>query len=79
MYKNVCNCSQMLLRKMHFFNKMPSKIKRLPYNSYSIILKFENVEDRDKCIQSEEFENVFGKLASKTQIKYGCKIESIKN
>jgi len=69
----------MLLRKKLFFNKIPSKIKRLPYNSYSIILKFENADDRDKCIQSEEFENVFGKLASKIQLKYGCKIEPIKN
>lgn len=58
---------------------MPSKLKRLPYNSYSIILKFENGEERDQCIRSEEFKEVFGRLASKIQLKYGCKIEPIKN
>ncbi|MHA1294678.1 MAG: hypothetical protein ACTSQJ_18735 [Promethearchaeota archaeon] len=56
---------------------MPSKLKRLPYNSYTIILKFENAEDRDKCIHSEEFQKIYGKLLTKIITNYDCKIGTI--
>ena len=58
---------------------MPSKLKRLPNHSYSIILKFENGDERDECIQSEEFEKIMGQLGSKIIVKYNCKIDPIKN
>jgi len=57
---------------------MPSKLKRLPYHSFTIILKFESKDDKDQCTQSDEFDKVYAKLAMKTR-KYGCKIEPIEN
>ena len=56
---------------------MPSKLKRLPNNSYTIILKFENEEDRIECLNSKEYKEILGKLASSIGINYNCKIEYI--
>ncbi|MHA1149397.1 MAG: hypothetical protein ACTSR8_14265 [Promethearchaeota archaeon] len=58
---------------------MPTKLKRLPYNSFTIILKFENDEMRDDCILSKEFQTLIGQLITKVTSKYGCKIENITN
>ena len=58
---------------------MPTKLKRLPYNSYTIVLKFETDDERDECIQSEAFLKAYGKLLSKIGITYNCKIEPITN
>lgn len=58
---------------------MPTKLKRLPYNSFTVILKFENDEKRDDCILSDKFQELSGQLASKIASFYNCKIEYIKN
>ena len=54
-----------------------ARYKRLPENSYSIILKFQNKKDRDDCINSEEFKDIYGDLA-KLLINYNSSIELIK-
>ena len=56
---------------------MPSKLKRLPNNSCTIILKFENSDDRDNYINSEEFKKAYGELLPKILTKYGCKIGTL--
>ena len=58
---------------------MPTKLKRLPYNSFTIILKFEDDEKRDECILSERFQKLYGNLITKIATKYNCKIEYITN
>ena len=63
------------LNKKRLIEFMTSKLKRLPYNSYTIIMKFENNEERDECIKSEKFKAVAGKLASKLGTNYNCTIE----
>ena len=55
---------------------MPSKLKRFPDNSYSIILKFDSRENREECIDSKEYGQINAKLASLT-LKYQCKIEYV--
>ena len=55
-----------------------SRIKRLPMHSYSIIFTFENDEKRDRCINSEDFQELYGKLAAFTQINFNSKMETIK-
>lgn len=54
-----------------------SRLKRLPMHSYSIILSFESDEIRDKCINSKEFQELYGKLMAFTQINFNTKIETI--
>ena len=58
---------------------MPSKLKRLPNNSFTIIIKFGNIEDRDDYMNSEEFKKVYGNLLSKILIRYQCKIGTLIN
>ena len=56
---------------------MPSKLKRLPNNSYTIILKFEEEADKTECLNSKEYKEIIGKLASSIGINYNCKIQYI--
>jgi len=54
-----------------------ARFKRLPENSYSIILKFKSSDDRDDCINSKEFKEVYAELAT-LLINYNSSIELIK-
>ena len=56
---------------------MTSKLKRLPLNSYTVIIKVESEEDRDKCINSKEFQEIYGKLLIKALTRYDCKVGTI--
>ncbi len=53
-----------------------SRIKRLPENSHTIILKFGKKKKRDECINSVEFQEILGELISILS-KYNSKIETI--
>jgi len=55
---------------------MPSKLKRFPDNSYSIILNFDSRENREECIHSEDYKEIYSKLAA-IVIDYDCKIEIV--
>jgi len=57
--------------------KTLARYKRLPENSYSIVLKFANKKDRDDCINSKEFKEVYAELAT-LLINYNSSIELIK-
>ena len=54
-----------------------NKYKRLPENSYSLILRFQNKKDRDDCINSKEFKEIYGRLAT-LLINYNSSIELIR-
>ncbi len=56
-----------------------SRLKRLPMHSFSIILSFGSDEERDKCINSKEFKEIFGKLTASalSQTNFNMKIETI--
>lgn len=54
-----------------------NKFKRLPENSYTLILKFGSKKERDDCINSEEFKEIYGELAT-LLINYNSSIEIIK-
>ena len=56
---------------------LPSKYKRLPPTSHTIIIHSLRKKDRDKCIKSEEFRNTYGELA-KLLLNYNSSIEIIK-
>ncbi|MFX1277328.1 MAG: hypothetical protein ACFFBP_03530 [Promethearchaeota archaeon] len=53
-----------------------SRLKRLPSHSYSIILKFESDTERDKFINSSEFDKVYKELTSLTK-NYNIRLEII--
>lgn len=53
-----------------------SRLKRLPSHSYSIILKFESDLERDKFINSIEFDKVYTELISLTK-NYNVRLEII--
>lgn len=55
---------------------MPSKLKRFPDNSYSIIINFDSRENREECIGSKEYGKIYSKLAS-LALRYPCKIETV--
>ncbi len=55
---------------------MPSKLKRFPDNSYSIILNFDTRDNRKECVDSGEYKELYGKLASLV-IDYNCKMEIV--
>jgi len=54
-----------------------SRLKRLPENSHSIILKFERQEQRDKCVENSDFIQVLGELAALVR-KYNSTFEIYK-
>jgi len=54
-----------------------ARFKRLPENSYSIILKFKSSDDRDDCINSQAFREIYAELAT-LLINYNSSIEIIK-
>ena len=41
-----------------------SRLKRVPENSHTIILKFKEKSQRDKCIGLDEFKKAIGELAA---------------
>ncbi len=47
-------------------------------HSYSIILSFKSDEERDKCINLKEFQELYGKLIAFTQTNFNTKVETIK-
>ncbi|MHA1488414.1 MAG: hypothetical protein ACTSRI_02025 [Promethearchaeota archaeon] len=53
-----------------------SRLKRLPENSHTIILKFEKKRNRDDCLNSGEFQKILGELSSLIS-SYNSKIETI--
>lgn len=53
-----------------------SRLKRLPENSHTIILKFENRSQRDNCFFSQEFKKCLGELAV-LLAKYNSTFETI--
>ncbi|MHA1803348.1 MAG: hypothetical protein ACTSU4_02310 [Promethearchaeota archaeon] len=55
-----------------------TRLKRLPMHSYSIILSFKSDEERDKCINLKEFQELYGKLIAFTQTNFNTKVETIK-
>ncbi|MGQ4875981.1 MAG: hypothetical protein ACTSVV_14200 [Promethearchaeota archaeon] len=58
--------------------RLPTRFKRIPKNSYTIIFQFTKKKDRDECINSEDFKDAFGELA-KLLLKYNATgIEFIK-
>ena len=56
--------------------KQPTRLKRLPLHSYTIIIKFENNDDKDKCIHSKDFKKAYGELAS-VLVDFNSRIETI--
>ena len=54
-----------------------NRFKRLPSNSHTIILQFNKQKDRNKCISSDEFKQIFAELAT-LLINYNSSIEIIK-
>lgn len=54
-----------------------TNIKRIPENSYTMIFKFENKKERDECLNSEDFQDIYSEIA-KLLINYNCRIELIK-
>ena len=59
---------------------MPSKLKRLPNNSYTIIIKFETAEDLNNVLNSEEYKKIYAKLNTVINDKFNIKkIENFKN
>ena len=59
---------------------MPSKLKRLPNNSYTIIIKFETTKDLEKVMNSEEYKKIYEKLYTDIKEKYSIKkIENFTN
>ena len=56
---------------------VPTRFKRLPKNSHTIILKFGTKKKRDECINSEDFKDVFGEIA-RLLINYNSSIEVVK-
>ncbi|MHA1294679.1 MAG: hypothetical protein ACTSQJ_18740 [Promethearchaeota archaeon] len=49
-------------QKQKQIQRIPTRFKRLPKNSYTIIFQFSKKKDRDECINSEDFRNMFGEL-----------------
>ena len=41
---------------------MPGKVKHIPENSISIIIKFQTAEERSSLMQDEEFQKCKGQL-----------------
>ncbi len=56
--------------------KPNSKLKRLPNNSYTILINFENIEERNECINLKEYKEIISKLKSLGS-KYNCKVQDI--
>ena len=55
-----------------------NRYKRIPQNSYTIMLQFSNKRERDECINSEAFSESWGEMA-KLLLKYNnSSIEIIK-
>ena len=41
-----------------------SRLKRLPENSHTIMIKFAKKSHRDECVNLAEFKNIIGELAA---------------
>ena len=55
-------------------SRMSSKLKRLPNNSYTIIIKFENIEDRIECMNLKEYKELIRKMCSVAK-EHDCKFK----